>query len=321
MTQNVLSDGPRSATKAGFAADLAVPVLCAPMFLVSGVELVVAAGRAGIIGAIPALNARSSGDLEAMLEAIAAARDAHGSTVPYAVQISLRTIGTERFKVDLDILAAHKVPMVITSIGDPAPVVEKVHAYGGICLHDVTEMRFAQKAMDAEVDGLIAVCSGAGGHAGPLSAMSFVPRLRDRFDGLIVLAGGVSDGRGIRAAQCLGADLVSMGTRFIATREALAPDAYKAMLLEADISDIVLTNSITSLNANFIAQSIAAAGLDPRSLPPPKARWTPDLPEGVKAWRDIWSAGHGVGLIDDLPGMEELVRRLAAEMRNTKGAR
>lgn len=321
MTQNVLSDGPRSATKAGFAADLAVPVLCAPMFLVSGVELVAAAGRAGIIGAIPALNARSSGDLETMLEAIAAARDANGSRVPYAVQISLRTIGTERFKVDLDILAAHKVPMVITSIGDPAPVVEKVHAYGGICLHDVTEMRFAQKAMDAEVDGLIAVCSGAGGHAGPLSAMSFVPRLRDRFDGLIVLAGGVSDGRGIRAAQCLGADLVSMGTRFIATREALAPDAYKAMLLEADISDIVLTNSITSLNANFIAQSIAAAGLDPRSLPPPKARWTPDLPEGVKAWRDIWSAGHGVGLIDDLPGVEELVRRLAAEMRNTKGAR
>lgn len=321
MTQNVLSAGSMNPTKPGFVAELSVPVLCAPMFLVSGVDLVVGAGRAGIVGAIPALNARTSSDLEAMLEAITQARAANGTTVPYAVQISLRTTGTERFNVDLDILAAHKVPMVITSIGDPAPVVEKVHAYGGICLHDVTEMRFAQKAIDANVDGLIAVCSGAGGHAGPLSAMSFVPRLRDRFDGLIVLAGGVSDGRGIRAAQCLGADLVSMGTRFIATRESLAPDAYKAMLLEADISDIVLTDSITSLNANFIAQSIAAAGLDPRNLPRPKARWTPDLPEGVKAWRDIWSAGHGVGLIADLPDVEELVSRLAAEMQRTTGAR
>lgn len=321
MTQNVLSGRPMNATKAGFAAELSLPVLCAPMFLVSGVDLVVAAGRAGIVGAIPALNARTSNDLEAMLEAITQARAANGSTAPYAVQISLRTIGTERFNVDLDILAAHKVPMVITSIGDPAPVVEKVRAYGGMCLHDVTEMRFAHKAIDAQVDGLIAVCNGAGGHAGPLSAMSFVPRLRDRFDGLIVLAGGVSDGRGIRAAQCLGADLVSMGTRFIATRESLAPDAYKAMLLEADISDIVLTDSITSLNANFIAQSIAAAGLDPRNLPRPKARWTPDLPEGVKAWRDIWSAGHGVGLIADLPGVEELVSRLAAEMQPETGVR
>lgn len=296
-------------------ADLSVPVICAPMFLVSGVELVLAAGRAGIVGSIPALNARASDDLEAMLGAIDDGRAASQATIPYAVQISLRTIGTERFARDLDIIVQHRVPMVITSIGDPTPVVETVHRYGGMCLHDVTEMRFAEKAIAAGVDGLIAVCGGAGGHAGPLSPMAFVPRLRDRFDGLIVLAGAVSDGRGIRAAQCLGADLVSMGTRFIATREAHAPDSYKQMLLDADISDVLLTDSITSLNANFMTQSIAANGMDPRNLPRPKARWVPDLPEGVKPWRDIWSAGHGVGLIEDVPSVNELVQRLGVEMQ------
>lgn len=300
-------------------ANLNLPVLVAPMFIVSGVELVLACCKAGLIGSFPALNGRTANEFESMLCAITEALRRHGiPEAPYAVNVSMRTRSTERFEQDLATIERYKVPIIITSVGDPAPVVDRVHRYGGIVLHDVINLQHARKAASSGVDGLILVCAGAGGHSGAVSPFAMVPQVREFFKGIIALAGAISDGRSIRAAEVLGADIAYMGTRFIATAEADAQAEYKDMLVEQHTEDVVYTNAFSSVWANFMEASIRRVGMDPARLPSPKGLWQPDLPEGVKAWRDVWSGGHGVGLIRSVPSVAELAVQLACEYREAR---
>lgn len=300
-------------------SNLKLPVLVAPMFLVSGVELVVASCKAGLIGSFPALNARTANDFEAMLRRInELLRDGGVAGASYAVNVSMRTRNTERFEQDLATIERYKVPVIITSVGNPAPVVERVHDYGGVVLHDVINLQHARKAAAAGVDGLILVCAGAGGHSGSVSPFAMVPQVREFFKGIIALAGAISDGRSIRAAEVLGADIAYMGTRFIATAESDAESEYKDMLVTATTEGVVYTNAFSSVWANFLEASIRKVGMDPARLPPPKGLWQPDLPDGIKAWRDVWSGGHGVGLVTSSPPVAELVAQLAQEYRDAK---
>lgn len=289
---------------------LRLPAISAPMFLGSGPELVIAACRAGIVGTLPVANARTGAQLEAWFDQIEAALADSPGAAPFGVNLVLARRGADELR---EVCLRRKPPVVITSVGDPAEMVRAVHGWGGVILHDVTNLRHAAKAAAVGVDGLILVCAGAGGHAGAASPFALVPQVRAVFDGLVVAGGAVSDGSAILAAEALGADLVYMGTRFLATAESRATEAYKAMLLASGTEDIVYTPSISGLPANFMRQSIEAAGLDVANLPPPLGLHRPDLPEGVRPWRDIWSAGHGVGAINDLPPVVELVARLIDE--------
>jgi nitronate monooxygenase len=268
---------------------LALPVMAAPMFIVSDVKLVVACCRSGVIGAFPSGNPRATDTLDTWLSEI---RAAEAESLDRG----------ERF-----------APLVLTNLGDPRAEVEAAHAWGGIVFHDVTTMRFAEKAIAAGVDGLMLVCGGAGGHAGTLNPFTFLPQVRRIFGGTIMLAGGIADGNGIAAALALGADLVVMGTRFIATRESGAAPAHKAMLVSAAAEDVMFTDAIAGLPASFLKPSMLAAGLDPDRLPPPLGMHRPNLPAGVKAWKTVWSGGHSTGLIEDVPGVAELVTRLQGE--------
>lgn len=295
------------------AGRLRLPVIAAPMFLVSGPELATAACSAGIIGALPAHNARSPeafGEWLVQVDEVLARAE---GAAPLAVNVATPQFGGKRWQADMDLLRQHRVPIVITAIGDPTEVVQEVHRWGGTVLHDATTLAHAEKAARAGVDGINVICGGAGGHAGLLNPFAFLPQVRQLFDGLLCLAGGISDGRGIRAAQALGADLVYMGTRFIATRESRASEDYKAMLVSARSADVLYTPAIAGMPGNFLKPAMRAHGLDPDHLPPPRSAHQPDLPEGVKPWRDIWSAGQGVGLIEDVPTVAELVSRLARE--------
>jgi nitronate monooxygenase len=229
------------------------------------------------------------------------------------VNIIVRSAGTSRFEADMALIDRHRPAVVITSVGSPAAVVPRVKAYGGLVFHDVATMRHAEKAIEAGVDGLILLTAGAGGHTGTANPFAFVPQVRRIFDGAILLAGGISDGRGVRAAEVLGADFAYIGTRFAATRESLASARYRDLLVSQQMADVVTTDRISGLKATFLRGSIAAAGLDPDALPPVAERFKPDLPETIKAWRDVWSAGHGVGLIDDIPPVADLVARLKQE--------
>jgi nitronate monooxygenase len=292
-----------------------LPVLVAPMFLVSSVEMVVEACRSGVGATFPASNARSAAGLSAALRKIGESLAGVEASGPFAVNINVKK---DRYD-DLDEIVAvcreAGVPLVITSVGDPREMVERVHDWGGLVFHDVTTVRHAEKAAEAGVDGLILVCAGAGGHSGGLSPFAFVPRVRRFFNKTIVVAGAISDGAGIAAVRMLGADLVYMGTRFIASVESLASPEYKAMLLNSDLADVLYTPAISGLPANFLKPSIRSHGLDPDNLPPPKGLFKADLPEGLKAWKHLWSAGQGVGLIDDIPTTAEIIHRLAEEMR------
>jgi nitronate monooxygenase len=289
------------------------------MFLVSGVELTVAACRAGIIGSFPAWNARTPeilvdwlAQIERRLGESAAAGE---SPAPYAVNLALHGPGIRE-----EIRACQQVEakVVITCVGDPTEAARQVHDWGGLVFHDVINMRFAEKAVKAGVDGIIVVCNGAGGHAGSASPFALVPQVRKMFDGLIVVAGGIGDGRGILAAQAVGGDFAYMGTSFIATPESLAPDEYKEMLLGAQTADVIYTDAISGLPASFLKQSLHAAGLDPNALPPRLAPMKPNLPEGLKAWKDVWSAGQGVGLVDAIEPVADIVRRLEREYRSAR---
>lgn len=298
------------------SASLTLPVIVSPMFLVSGPDLVIAACKAGLIGSFPALNVRTVERFDEWIDRIEEALANCPGAAPYAVNLVLAR------GMDDPMVAAcmrRKPPIVITSIGDPAPVAALVHEWGGIVLHDITTVRHARKAAEGGVDGVILVCAGAGGHSGAISPLSLTPQVRAFFDGLVVVGGGIGDGSAILAAQALGADLVYMGTRFIATRESMAEDAYKAMVIETGSQDIVYTPAISGLPANFMRPSIEAAGLDPRHLPPPKGLHRPDLPEGVKPWRDIWSAGHAVGLVNDTLPVAALVEQLKREYAAAAG--
>lgn len=302
-------------------ASLTLPVIGSPMFIVSGPELVIAQCQAGIIGAFPALNARPAEVLREWLQQITQTladydqRHPEQPSAPFAVNQIVHPTN-DRLEHDVALCAEFKVPLVITSLHAPNQVVEQVHAYGGLVFHDVTTLRHAKKAIDAGVDGLILVCHGAGGHAGRLNPFAFVAEVRRFYDGPLVLAGAISKGEQIVAAQALGVDLVYMGTRFIATQEANAQPAYKQMVLDAAAGDIVYTNLFTGVHGNYLRQSIEQAGLDPDALPESDKtamRYGSGGSSKAKAWRDIWGAGQGVAGIASMHSVAEEVATLCQD--------
>ena len=299
---------------ATLAGRLRLPVVAAPMFLVSGPQLVTAACRAGVLGTFPALNQRTTAGFVAWLDEISAALTPQDA--PFGVNLIVHS-SNARLQADLAAVVEHRVPVVITSLGAASAVVDAVHAYGGLVLHDVTTLRHAHKAADAGVDGLICVAAGAGGHTGLLNPFAFVAEVRRFFGGIVALAGGLTTGSDVLAARAMGADLAYLGTRFIATAESLATDAYRRQLVESGLDDVVLTAGVSTIPANFLRPSLLAAGLDPDTLPDPGRvdldHLTNPSEGDAKAWRDIWSAGQGVGSIVDAPPVATLVDRLLAE--------
>lgn len=298
-----------------------VPAIAAPMFLVSGPELVIAACRAGVAGTLPALNARPAAQLDAWLGEIDAAlarcgRDQPAAPcAPHGVNLILHA-SNDRLQEDLATIVRHRVPIVITSLGHPGEVVKAVHAYGGLVFSDVIHAYHARKAIAAGVDGIIAVAAGAGGHAGGQGVISLVREIREFWDGVLVAAGSISDGAAVRAAEVLGADFAYMGTRFVATRESMAPEAYKQMIVDCGAADIVYTDAISGANANFLWPSLQQAGYDRDALAVSAGKGKlHDMSEEARAWRDVWSAGHGVATIHDIPTVAQLVDRLADEYR------
>lgn len=288
---------------------LRLPVVVAPMFLVSGPELVIAAGRAGLIGGFPTINARTADEFEAWLQRIE--REIAGA--PYAVNLIVRSVGEPRFEADLALIERYRPPLVITSVGSPKAAGERIHGFGGLVFHDVATMRHAEKAIEAGVDGLILLTAGAGGHTGAANPFAFVSQVRKVWDGTILLAGAIGDGAGIFAAEALGAQFAYMGTRFAATQESRAAAAYKDLLVSQALADVITTDRISGMSATFLRGSMSRAGLDPENLPERLGVFKPNLPPDIKAWRDVWSGGHGVGSIEDIPTVAELVDRLETQ--------
>ena len=309
---------------------LTLPAFAAPMFLCSSVELASECCKAGIIGSLTRNHCRDLAELEAQLktvsEALERAAEVHpGRKIgPLAVNIS-PTFGMEEMKAHLEVCSRYGVRIIVTSVGDPSVNAPLIHDAGILHFHDATTIRFAEKAAKAGVDGIVAIGAGGGGHAGIISHLALVPLIRAMFDGTIVMAGAVSSGAIIRAAEILGADLAYLGTRFIATREASAPDAYKAMLVEGGVTEVIYTRGVNGLPASWLKASLRSIGLDPENLFIPEGRSTDHLPEGKKPWRDIWSAGQGIGLIKDIPTVAELDReapgRICRRLRHTRHGR
>jgi len=303
-----------------FTGRLRLPLVAAPMFLVSGPELVIETCKAGVVGTFPALNERTSEGFEQWLEQIEGAlaeSDAGGLTkaAPFGVNLIVHPTNP-RLRQDLELIVKHRVPLVITSLGAVREVVDAVHSYGGLVFHDVTTIRHARKAAEAGVDGLIAVCAGAGGHAGTLSPFALIGEIRQFFTGTVLLAGCISSGRDIATARMLGADLAYAGTRFINTHESQADDGYKQMIADCAAADIVYTPKISGIPANFLKPSLAEAGLDTDSGEAKSIDLGEELTapkEGAKAWKSIWSAGHGVGSIHDQPPVADLIQRMRHE--------
>ena len=286
------------------------------MFLVSGPDLVVETCRAGLIGTFPALNQRTSEGYEAWLTEIAE-RLRSAQAAPYGVNLIVHKTNP-RLRHDLEITVKHRVPLVITSLGAVKDIVDAIHSYGGLVFHDVIHLHHARKAAEAGVDGLIAVSAGAGGHAGTLNPFPFLAEIRAFFDKIVVLSGCISNGRQIAAARLLGADLAYLGTRFIATRESLAPPEYKQMLVESAAKDILYTAAVSGVAANFLRPSLVAAGADPDNLPM-HAKMDFGSDREARAWKDVWSAGQGVGDICDIPSTAELCKRLVREYNEARG--
>lgn len=301
--------------------DLSLPVIASPMFTVSYPELVLAQCKAGIVGSFPALNARQPELLDewlfSMKEELGAWQRANPERKagPIAVNQIAHTSNV-RLEQDVATCIRHRVPIFITSLRAPVKeIIDEVHSYGGIILHDVINLRHAMKALEAGVDGLILVAAGAGGHAGMLSPMAFVGEVRRHFQGLLVLSGSIATGDAILAAQAMGADLAYTGTRFIASAEANASAEYKLSLVRSGASDIVYSNLFSGVHGNYLRESIERVGLDPDNLPPgDKAKMSfADGRSKAKAWKDIWGAGQGVAVIDDLPGTADIVARMRRE--------
>jgi nitronate monooxygenase len=299
---------------------LRLPVVGAPMFIVSTPALVLAQCKAGIVGSFPALNARPSAQLDDWLseitETLASLGRAHpgAKIAPFAVNQIVHA-SNERLEQDVALCVKHRVPIIITSLRPPAEVVSAVHGYGGIVFHDVINRRHAEKAAQQGVDGIIAVCAGAGGHAGLLSPFALVKQVREVYAGAIILAGAMSTGADVLAAQAMGADLAYLGTRFIATSESSAAPAYKQMVVDSGPEDIVYTSLFSGVSANFMRDSVKLTGLDPDRLPAAD-KTKMNFAEGsheFKAWRDIWSAGHSVSGVREVLPVSELVERMAAE--------
>ena len=304
---------------------LRIPVIGAPMFIVSVPDLVLAQCKSGIVGSFPALNARPQEMLGEWLETINhelahfKAANPDKPVAPYAVnQIVHQT--NDRLQHDIDMCVKYEVPIVITSLRPPAEVVEAVHGYGGLVFHDVINVRHARKAMEQGVDGIITVCAGAGGHAGTTSPFALVKEVREFFDGAIILSGAMSTGADALAAEAMGADLAYIGTRFIATEEANAPAEYKEMIVSSKANDIIYTSLFSGVRGSYLRASIENAGLDPDNLPEAdksKMNFGSGGNTAKKAWRDIWSAGQGVGTMHDIPAVEDLVLRMEREYRET----
>jgi nitronate monooxygenase len=294
---------------------LKLPVIGAPMFIAGNPKLVIEQCRAGIVGSFPALNARPKEALDTWLSEIEQSLAGEADAAPYAVNQIVHK-SNDRLEHDLDVCIRHKVPITITSLRAPNDVIPAIHAYGGIVLHDVINVRHAEKALEAGVDGLILVCAGAGGHAGMLSPFALVGEVRRFFDGPLILSGAIASGDAILAALAAGADLAYIGTRFLATPEASVPERYKEEIIKAAAADIVYTDLFSGVNGNYLKHSVLAAGFDPLNLPrsdPKKMNFGSASGAEKKVWRDIWSAGQGVGQIDRLMPVAEVVATLAAE--------
>ncbi|UHL63692.1 nitronate monooxygenase family protein [Paralcaligenes sp. KSB-10] len=297
---------------------LALPVIGSPMFLVSNPSMVIAQCCAGIVGSFPALNARPQEEFEKWLNDIEAGLSRYRAEhpgeqpAPYAVNLIVHQTN-ERLQHDMDVCVRYRVPIVITSLHSPEHVVERVHGYGGLVLHDVTTMRHAKKAIAAGVDGLILVCAGAGGHAGALSPFALVNEVRAIYDGLLVLAGSITNGSAILAAQAMGCDLAYIGTRFIASDESGAVSAYKQMIVDTTAADVLYTPYFSGVSGNYLKPSIVAAGLDPDNL---SGGGLDSMNIGKpKKWKDIWGSGQGVGNIDSVLPVKQIVARLREEYR------
>jgi nitronate monooxygenase len=298
-------------------SSLRLPAIGAPMFIVANPDLVIAQCKAGIVGSFPALNARPAHMLDEWLTRIEGelgehdARHPERPAAPFAVnQIVHKT--NERLFADLEICVKHRVPILITSLGARPEVNEAAHSYGGIVLHDIIHNEFAHKAIDKGADGLIAVAAGAGGHTGSISPFALIQEIREWFDGPLALSGAIANGGAILAAQAAGADLAYIGSPFIATDEANAAPEYKQMLVECAASDIFFTNQVTGIHGNYLKPSLIRAGVDLDNMPDRRAN---SLAEGRKAWKDVWSAGHGIGAVKAIEPAAHLIDRLDREYR------
>jgi nitronate monooxygenase len=303
--------------------NLAIPVIGAPLFLVSGPELVIAQCKAGIVGSFPALNARPQHVLEEWLirmhEELAQAKAENPDLpiAPYAVN-QICHGSNDRLMGDMEICVKHEAPIIITSLRPPEEIVTAAHSYGGLVYHDVISVKHAKKAAEQGVDGLILVCAGAGGHAGMLSPFALVKEVREFFDGTIILSGSISSGSAVASSLALGADLAYMGTRFIATEEANAEQGYKDMLIESVADDIIYSSLFTGVHGNYLKGSVVNAGLDPNNLPEAD-KASMNFGSGgntdAKAWKDIWGSGQGIGSIKDSPTVQALVDQLTSEFK------
>ena len=290
---------------------LKLPVIAAPMFLVSGPDLVVEACNAGVIGTFPSLNQRSTEGYRDWVQEI------NGRLTPDAAAFGVNHIvhpTNPRLMADMMVSVEEKVPLIITSLGAVRDVVDAVHGYGGVVFHDIANVRHARKAAQAGVDGLILVANGAGGHAGVVNPFALVNEVRSFFDGTIILSGCLSTGSDVAAALMMGADFAYMGTRFISTTESMAQGEYKQMIVDAGASDITYTPAVSGIPANFLTPSLVANGIDPKSLPEHKL----DMADEAKAWKTVWSAGQGSASVHDIVPVSELVRRMADEMSSAR---
>lgn len=300
--------------------NLSLPVVAAPLFIASGPRLVIEQCKAGIVGSFPALNARPAElldtwltDIQAELAAFQAANPDR-KVGPIAVNQIVHQ-SNDRLEHDVAVCVKHRIPIIISSLRAPPPeMLDAIHSYGGIVLHDVISIRHAQKALEAGVDGLVLVAAGAGGHAGALSPFALVGEVRKFFDGPLCLSGSIATGDAILAAQAMGADFAYIGSRFLATQESNVSDDYRNGIIESTAADVVYTNLFTGVHGNYLKKSIVAAGLDPDNLPQAdKTKMNFGSSGGAKAWRDIWGAGQGVGLMQDAPTTAELISRLQEE--------
>jgi nitronate monooxygenase len=305
---------------------LALPVVASPMFIASGPELVIAQCQAGVIGSFPALNARPASELTTWLtrieQELAAFKTEHPDrpVAPFAInQIVHRS--NDRLEADMQVVVEHQVPIVITSLGARTDINDAVHSYGGIVLHDVINDTFARKAIDKGADGLIAVATGAGGHAGTQSPFALLQEIRSWFDGPLLLSGAIAHGNSVLAAQAAGADFAYVGSAFLATTEANNQPEYKQMIADSTASDIVYSNLFTGIHGNYLRGSIEAAGLDPDDLPvsdPSAMNFGSGSTSDAKAWKDIWGAGQGIGAVKDVVPVADLVAQLTAEYEQAR---
>ena len=305
---------------------LKLPIIAAPLFIISNPDLVIAQCKAGIVGSFPALNARPAEELDRWLEKITTelaeydAANPESPSAPFAVNQIVHG-SNDRLQHDMEMCVKWKVPIVITSLGAKEFVNESVHSYGGIVLHDIINDRFARKAIEKGADGLIAVAAGAGGHAGALSPFALVQELREWFDGPLLLSGSIANGDAVLAAQAMGADLAYIGSAFIATEEANAEQPYKQSLVDSSADDIVLSNLFTGVHGNYLKPSIIAAGIDPDNLPesdPSKMNFGSGGNSDAKAWKDIWGCGQGIGAVKAVLSAQELVDKIEAQYNIAK---